>query len=187
MRNGHDNRHSACPLFWTLVSQQVGKAAISGWYDLLTPELVDHQLKLKIWLFSGTLALMCQPEKIVLGETYPAEFYNHLGLSFSSHARRSKRCQLDRLAFAEQLISWADAHDLDLEGPILHSVMDGFGNGLDGEDRFDAFIGLYGMINVILRNHTAWEPNLHQISKIEGWIFGQEQPKGLIGVNRNAR
>jgi hypothetical protein len=50
----------------------------------------------------------------------------------------------------------------------------GSGNRPDGEDRSDAFIGLYGMINVILGNHPAGEPFLPHISKVEGWIFGQE-------------
>src|SRR4030043_2487223 len=90
---GHDNRRPASPLFWTLGGQQVGKAAISGWRDLLTPGLSNHQLNLNIWPFSGSLTALCRPGNIVVVETYPAEFYGHLGLSFSSNARRSKRRQ----------------------------------------------------------------------------------------------
>jgi hypothetical protein len=30
-------RRAACPLFWTLGSNQVGKAAISGWQEVIAP------------------------------------------------------------------------------------------------------------------------------------------------------
>ncbi|OGO13459.1 MAG: hypothetical protein A2029_00915 [Chloroflexi bacterium RBG_19FT_COMBO_47_9] len=53
----------------------------------------------------------------------------------------------------------------------------GFGDFPDGEDRFDALVGLYGMINVVLGNHPSGEPVPPHIYKIEGWIFGQEPPK----------
>jgi hypothetical protein len=104
----HENRRSACPLFWTLGGQQVGKAAISGWESLLAPALSDPELNLKIWPFSGSLDKGCKPENIVVVETYPAEFYNHLGLSFSSSGRRSKRRQIDRKYYAQQLVLWVE-------------------------------------------------------------------------------
>jgi hypothetical protein len=135
----HDNRRPACPLFWTLGSQP--------------PALIDHQSILKIWPFSGSLAHICHPDNIVVVETYPAEFYSDLGVSFSSPIRRSKRRRLDRMAFAETLITWAKTHHVELADQIMSSIMDGFGNALDGEDRFDALVGLYGMINVILGVH----------------------------------
>ena len=169
----HENRRAACPLFWTMGGQQVGKAAISGWESLLAPALDDPELNLKIWLFSGSLADICTNENIVVLETYPAEFYGHFGLSFSFTVRRSKRRQIDRKAFVHQLRSWPGDHQLELDSSILDSIMDSFGNGLDGEDRFDAFVGLYGMINVILGNHPTGEPAPPLITKIEGWIFGQ--------------
>jgi hypothetical protein len=172
----HENRRAACPLFWSLGGQQVGKAAISGWQSLLSPALDDPELNLKIWPFSGSLADICKIGNIVVLETYPAEFYGHLGISFSFPARRSKRNQIDRKALAHQLISWAADHNVELDGKIIGLVMDGFGNDLNGEDRFDAFVGLYGMINVILGNHLTGEPTPPLITKIEGWIFGQEQP-----------
>jgi hypothetical protein len=67
-----------------LGSQQVGKAAISGWRDLLTPALTDKSLNFTIWPFSGSLKNCCLPGNLVALESYPAEFYNHLGLSFTS-------------------------------------------------------------------------------------------------------
>ncbi len=183
---GYDNRRPACPLFWTMGGQQVGKAAISGWCDLLLPALADLQLNLKLWPFSGSLTQLCLPGNIAVVETYPAEFYTHLGLSFSTPFRRSKRRQLDRLAFTGQLITWARSHCLDLDESIIVSIQDGFGTDPSGEDRFDALVGLYGMINVILGQHTCWEPDLPYISKIEGWIYGQERPKGVISDSFSA-
>ena len=173
----HKKRRAACPLFWTMGGQQVGKAAISGWESLLSPALDDPTQNLKIWPFSGSLASICTTGNIVALETYPAEFYGHLGLSFSYPIRRSKRSQIDRKAFARQLISWAGAHQLELDGSIMDMILDGFGSALDGEDRFDALIGLYGMINVMMGNRPTGEPAPPLITKIEGWIFGQEQPQ----------
>ncbi len=38
---GSSTRRPACPLFWTMGGQQVGKAAIHGWRDVLIPALLD--------------------------------------------------------------------------------------------------------------------------------------------------
>lgn len=172
----HDNRRPACPLFWTMGGQQVGKAAISGWTLLLTPALNDPTSNVKIWPFSGSFMSLCYPGNIVLVETYPAEYYPHLGLSFNSPIRRSKRRQSDRLAFAAQLIRWAQNHDMDLSIPLVEKIQAGFGNSAYAEDQFDAVVGLYGMINVIMGTHSIGEPTSPIMTEIEGWIFGQEQP-----------
>jgi hypothetical protein len=166
--------------------QQVVKAAIPGWDSLIEPTLDNPELNLKLWLFSGSLADICNPGNIVVVETYPAENYGHLGLSYSSPVRRSKRRYDDRKAFAPQLISWVEKHYLVLDESIRHVVEDGFSNLLDGENRFDAFIGLYGMINVILGNRPAVEPLPYQISKIEGWMFGQEGPLKVTLLGRSS-
>ncbi len=172
----HQNRRPACPLFWTLGGQQVGKAAISGWQSLLAPALAAPDQQLFIWPFAGPLSDLCMPGKLVVVETYPAEFYHHLGLSFTVPRRRSKRRQADRASFSAQLISWASSHHLDLPSSLLDGLQSGFGSHPEGEDQFDALVGLYGMINVVLGGHPCWEPNIPVISQVEGWIFGQEGP-----------
>ncbi len=181
----HQNRRAACPLFWTMGSQQVGKAAISGWQALLVPALHDPELCVKIWPFSGKMDKLCHPGTIVVAETYPAEFYSQLGLSFTSPVRRSKRRQADRIALASQLLDWAAFEGIDLVDEIRMQVESGFGMTMDGEDRFDALVGLYGMINVILGNHPIGEPHSSLISNIEGWIFGQDLPAegNKIGIS----
>ncbi len=176
----HENRRAACPLFWTLGAQQVGKAALHGWKNLLKPALSQPDLNLKLWPFSGSLAILCQPGNIVATETYPAEFYGHLGI-LSATARMSKRRQEDRMVFATRLNSYAAAHRLDLEPTLQASIDVGFGDSPDSEDSFDALVGLYGMINVIQGNHPTGEPVPAQVSTIEGWIFGQVPP-GRTGL-----
>jgi hypothetical protein len=172
----HNNRRAACPLFWTMGSQQVGKAAIAGWKSLLVPALNDHNLHLHLWPFSGPLQECCLPGHIVAVETYPDEFYSRLGLSFSTPLRRSKCRQADRLSFANQLITWAFDHRLELSASLVAKIQSGFGTTLVGEDQFDALVGLYGMIDVILGKNFIGEPHSPVISRIEGWIFGQEGP-----------
>jgi hypothetical protein len=167
------NRRAACPLFWTMGGQQVGKAAISGWRDLLLPALNDHQANFKIWPFSGSMAECCLPGNIVIVETYPAEYYSHLQLSFSFSSRKSKRRKYDRQSCADHLLNWAANNRLELVDSLSAAIIDGFGDRPDAEDRFDAVVGLYGMINVILGNRPFQEPVLRNIRNIEGWIFGQ--------------
>ena len=172
----HENRRAACPLFWTLGGQQVGNAAINRWKSLISPALNDPQLHVSIWPFAGSLEDLCKPGEIIVVETYPAEYYGHLGL-FSSVERKSKRRQIDRKYYSERLIAWSDERQLELDKALIASFKDGFGYSPDGEDRFDALVGLYGMINVVLGNHPTGESFPPHNDKIEGWIFGQEQPK----------
>ena len=66
-------RRAACPLFWTLGANQVGKGAIIGWRDVLAPGLETGDVLL--WPFDGPLHELFQLGKIVIAETYPAECY----------------------------------------------------------------------------------------------------------------
>ena len=50
---GTPSRGPASPLFWTMGAKQVGKAAISGWRDVLTPGLRDHPDWIRLWPFDG--------------------------------------------------------------------------------------------------------------------------------------
>jgi len=171
----YTQRRAACPLFWTLGAQQVGKAAISGWQDVIvgangTPDYVA------IWPFSGKLADLLEPGKVVVAETYPAEFYTHLGVRFSAHRRgerSGKRSQQDRADNATKLLVWADKKGMVVAPELETALKDGFGASPDGEDRFDAVVGLFGMINVILGNRPVGEPEEEAIRKVEGWILGQ--------------
>ena len=161
-------RAAACAIFWTLGGQQVGKAAITGWRDLLAPALrAGHDLAL--WPFQGSLDELLARHRIVIAETYPAEVYGHLGLDL----RGGKRSQATRRANAAALLAWAETAGLEVAPPLVAEIEDGFGAGASGEDRFDAAVGLFGMLNVVLGRRPSGEPDDPVIRRIEGWILGQ--------------
>jgi hypothetical protein len=178
----HPGRRAAAPLFWTLGGQQVGKAAISGWRDVLAPGLGSTELAVTIWPFSGNLDELLAVDDLVIAETYPGEFYHHLGVTFqalnqsdgnSSRPRRGKRVQASRAANARALLDWANYLGVLLSTELELAIQDGFGPAKDGEDAFDAIIGLFGMLNILLGKRSFCEPPGKQLRKIEGWILGQ--------------
>ncbi len=170
------NRPAAAPLFWTLGGQQVGKAALNGWKHLLTPGLARDEISL--WPFHGPLAELLQTQRIVVAETYPAECYRHLGVSFAPArpgVRSGKRVQEERAGNSQVLLSWASAAGVDLEQKLQADIADGFGASSDGEDRFDAVVGLFGLLNIVLGRRPPGEPTDPVICQIEGWILGQTE------------
>ncbi len=141
-------RPAASPLFWTLGPNQVGKAALSGWRDLLAPALRSG-LDLALWPFQGPLSELLAAHRYVVAETYPAEIYRHLALPLIRPGGGGKRRQASRRSCAPALLAFAQGVielDFRLEAPIR----DGFGAAADGEDRFDATVGLLGLLNVVL-------------------------------------
>ena len=62
---------------------------------------------------------------------------------------------------------------MSLTAELQQSLRDGFGSKPDGEDRFDAAAGLFGMLNGILGYKPIEEPEDPEIRQVEGWIFGQ--------------
>jgi hypothetical protein len=173
---GHASRRPACPLFWTLGAQQVGKAALSGWKEVLAPGLADSSIQLKVWPFSGRLRELLAGENTIAVETYPAEFYHQLGIAFGQ-ARRGeksgKRVQIERAQNGGKLLAGAAQYGLHLAGELQAEIATGFGASADGEDRFDAFVGLLGMLKTIRNMDSLAEPGDGNIRCIEGWIFGQ--------------
>jgi hypothetical protein len=180
-------RRAAAPLFWTLGGQQVGKAAISGWKEVLQPALLGiNELSLSnvyFWPFSGGIESLLVPGATILVESYPAEYYRRLGLSFNpphravSHTpgekRFGKRSQAARKANAGRLFGWTAANELQLDPGLQDGIQDGFGCAPVGEDMFDAAVGLFGMLDAILHPSRFHEPAAEEIRRIEGWIFGQ--------------
>jgi hypothetical protein len=181
----HTSRRAACPLFWTVGAQQVGKAAITGWRELLAPGLADTALKLHIWPFSGQLANLLRNDTIIAFETYPAEFYHHLGITFRK-ARRGeksgKRSHIDRASNADRILASAAQLGLNLKNGLQAEIKAGFGTGTDGEDRFDAMVGLLGILKVVRGLNNFQEPEEAWLRKIEGWIFGQDLPASSVGM-----
>jgi hypothetical protein len=161
-------RPEACPLFWTHGPKQVGKAAITGWQDLLAPAL-RAGLDLALWPFDGKLEELMARHRFVVAETYPAEFYRHLELTMAG----GKGKQEVRQANAGRLLAWAKGAGVDLETCLVNEISDGFGTDARGDDRFDAVVGLFGMLNVVLGRRPAGAPDDDVIRRLEGWILGQ--------------
>jgi hypothetical protein len=165
---GYPGRPAAAPLFWTMGAKQVGKAAISGWRELLTPALRSHDPKVAVWPFDGELPELLESRSVTVVETYPAEFYRHLSIKL-----RSKRNPEDRRANAPLLLEWAEKLETEPTSEMSAVMRDGFGSSPDGEDPFDAVVGLFGMLNVVLGHRPPGEPSDAIVRKVEGWMLGQ--------------
>jgi len=161
---GGKGRKEACCLFWTLGGNQVGKAAISGWRDMLAPALRDVHL----WPFDGRLRTLLAPGNVVVAETYPAECYAW----FSAEPVGSKQKQENRKKVGASLLLWADDKGVALDDELRKQIKDGFPQGED--DAFDAVVGLLGMLQVCLGQRATGEPDDREVREVEGWILGRE-------------
>ena len=161
---GGKGRRQACCLFWTLGSSQVGKAAISGWRDVLAPALRDRSLAL--WPFDGPLSSLLRPGRVAVAETYPGENYG-----WFEGKLRSKGDQAERRKFGKSLREWADTQAVKLDDQLSNDIRIGFPQG---DDAFNATVGLLGMLQVCLGQRATGEPNEPEIRDIEGWILGRK-------------
>ena len=161
-------RRAACPIFWTLGGNQVGRGALSGWVEVVKPAQAGGAY---VWPFDGNLQDLTGPPGLVIAETYPAEAYGHVGVRFAQS--ESKTSQAQRRSKANAIFGWADRSAVELSEPVHALINDGFGNGKSGEDQFDALMGLLGMIEVADRRRPASGPS-RAIDRWEGWIFGQQ-------------
>lgn len=180
------DRQAACALFWTLGASQVGKAAISGWQEILSPALRSGARDLVLWPFDGPFHQLVGPGRIVIVETYPAEYYSHLELlpqELAPGQKWSKRRQSDRVRSGQLLLHKAREMEVALHPELSEAMSDGFGSPVlamphgpgdnHGEDRFDAVVGLFGMLSVVLGWRDPCDPTDKKIRTIEGWILGQ--------------
>lgn len=127
-----------------------------------------RQLGAKLWPFEGPLAVLAQTTRLTLAETYPAEAYGHIGAKFAPD--QSKRRQSDRAKATAGIGTWGARNHVAFT-PELASLLDqGFGSRAEGEDAFDAVIGLFGMIEVVDGRRPAGEV---KCGGWEGWILGQ--------------
>jgi|HubBroStandDraft_4_1064222.scaffolds.fasta_scaffold52080_2 hypothetical protein len=155
---------NSSPVGGTLGANQVGKGAIVGWREVLAPALNDGSDTL-LWPFDGPLHELFQPGRIVIAETYPAECY---GWFFGS--LKGKGRQEVRRAVSAPLLERAQSSGLELEPALVTAIKCGF---LQGDDAFDAVVGLFGMVEVVTGKRQSGEPKEERIRKLEGWILGQ--------------
>lgn len=163
-------RRAAAPLFWLVGGNQVGKAAISGWRDVLLP-VVRAGIQIGLWPFDGDLESLVARHDVVVTETHPTEFYRHL----DAHPDPGKRTQAGRRPACVAMATRADAIGVALSDEAHAALDDAFGDHSTAEDRFDAFVGLIGMLNVLSGRRPAGPPpNLPgEVTAVEGWILGQ--------------
>ena len=158
-------------MFWTLGGNQVGRAAIAGWRELLAPARRAGG-DLALWPFDGALADLLGRRRLVVAETYPGEVYGHLDLGSPLRAQGGKRRQTARAACARGLLAWAERASVALAPELRTEIVSGFGPDPDAEDRFDAVVGVFGMLNVVLGHRPSGEPDARSVRAIEGWILG---------------
>lgn len=159
-------RRAACPLFWTLGGNQVGRAALTGWLEIVRPA---KDRGARMWPFDGPLEVLGTHHGLTIAETYPAEAYGHIGVTFSY--RESKTRQSDRQSKSTKILEWARCSHVRLSDALDERVRCGFGPGKDGEDKFDAFMGVAGMLEVATGRLNSEFP----LAALpwEGWILGQ--------------
>ncbi|WP_288038463.1 hypothetical protein [Acidiphilium sp.] len=163
-----DNLRAACALFWTLGGNQVGKGALAGWRDVILPAV---RRGASLWPFDGTLAQLSERSRLVLAETYPAAAYRMVDAPFASG--ESKRRQCDRKRKTSAITNWADRHRLRFTKLAQSQLADGFGSHATGEDRYDALLGLLGMIAVTGGHQPERSIWPETGSAWEGWILGR--------------
>jgi hypothetical protein len=161
-------RPAGAPLFWTLGANQSGKAAIAAWKDLILPALAN-QAPLRLWPFEGPFRSLLSPGSVALAETYPAEALRHLGIKL----RGSKRRHADRCAIAGVLMTAMDQQSATPDDAMRHAILDGFGTGASGEDRFDSVLGVLCVLNVLAGSRPDTAPADPWIQRWEGWVLGQ--------------
>ncbi|MCL2428619.1 MAG: hypothetical protein FWD12_05245 [Alphaproteobacteria bacterium] len=161
-------RPAGAPLFWTLGPNQVGKAALAAWRDVLIPALAAAA-PLRIWPFEGAFRSLVAAGSLVIAETYPAEARHHLGLRRSG----SKRRQSDRAAQSGSLHDAMGRLGASSSAELGRAIADGFGADAAGEDRFDSLLGLLCVLNVLAGNRPDTVPSDPWIARWEGWVLGQ--------------
>lgn len=165
------HRNAACSLFWTVGAQQVGKAAIRGWREVVLPLLDRLGERVGLWPFDGEWNALLQARSLVIAETYPAEFYARLGFPRRGWSKRNRDDRRDR---SRDLSDWIRGKHIKLSGDLRRFADDGFAARSDGEDAFDGTIGAVGMAACLTGDLPVPEPSGQTTRRVEGWILGRE-------------
>jgi hypothetical protein len=162
----------ACPIFWTLGANQVGKAALTGWREVLVPARATGLVDL--WPFDGTFDELLARGRAVVVETYPGEVYPYIGATLPTTASgQGKRSRESRAASASGIFEWSRTAGIEILPGLKLELYGGFGPRSDGEDRFDAVVGLLGMLSVVQGSRDVGIPKSDEVQRIEGWILGR--------------
>ncbi|WP_202190065.1 hypothetical protein [Ensifer sp. LCM 4579] len=118
------------------------------------------------------MAELANRKPVILAETYPGDVYRQIGIPRSGW---SKRRQADRTRMGQSILPWLAARPNLDTGLLQPFIDDGFGSDKSGEDRFDAVVGLLGMLDVVDRRRGEGIPAIDAIQKWEGWILGHHR------------
>ena len=164
-----NGKRGACPLFWTLGGNQVGRAAGAFWRDVLGPALVADLVAL--WPFDGALAALAVASNLTVAETYPAEVYRWFDLEIAK-PKQSKRNLAHRQADAAKLLAKGASFGAAFSPDAENQIRTGFPDGKD--DAFDAMVGLLGLIAVVEGRRPEYAPAQGSVAAtVEGWILGR--------------
>lgn len=162
-----DTRPAACCLFWTLGGNQVGKGAITGWKEVLQPNI--HTAA--IWPFDGDMKTLLRTHPVVIAETYPGDAYAQIGIG--RRPAWSKRKQTGRASVSAPILARMNLRGHERLAEMDALVTSGFSSGAEGEDQFDSTVGLLSMLDVIDEHRAEGTPKDPDIMQWEGWILGQ--------------
>lgn len=166
-----DKRNAACPSFWTLGANQVGKGMLHGLKHLIIPGYEDG---FHIWPFSGDLETCTQKPGVTLIETYPGEIYGW----FDIPSELTKSNQNSRKNYLHQLCDNARTKGIEISPAVWADIADGFGPEDGKDDAFDALIGVMGLIEIAEGRRPEHLPHTPTVLEREGWIVGLD-PRDL--------
>jgi hypothetical protein len=127
-----------------------------------------------IWPFDGAFTELLDRDRTVIVETYPGDVYPYVGAALPKvDGRQGKRDHGSRAASADGILDWVRRAGHLPSTALVDQLRAGFGDGSDGEDRFDAIIGLLGMLAVARGERDVGIPDRPEVHAIEGWILGR--------------
>ena len=145
---------------------------IAGCPERVQP-MVEEGDDIGLWPFDGALVDLLESRSIVIVETYPTEFYGHLGFRLGSGSGNGKQSQSARQAVAKHLLTAALQLGCEFSNAAHEAVGAGFGPRRDGEDSFDAMVGVLGMLKHLHASKPIDAPANPAVWSVEGWILGQ--------------
>lgn len=152
---------AACPLFWTLGANQVGRASLHAWETVLRPALREGRVAL--WPYAGALDRLVATRDVVVAEAYPAWMTSLLGLG--PVAKRHARA---RAGAAAALITAAAR----LGVHLTQAAYDAVGEGCATEHAFDTVVGVLGLVHVLQEGPYVPAASCRDATTVEGWIAG---------------
>jgi hypothetical protein len=159
------SRNAACPSFWTLGANQVGKGMLHGLKHLIMPGYADG---FNIWPFSGDLEACSKSPGVTLIETYPGEIYGWL----SNTSELTKSNQDSHKNYLHKLRHDASTKGIEISPAVWADIKDGFAPDHGKDDAFDALIGVMGLIEIAEGRRPEHLPRTPTVLEREGWIVG---------------